>query len=113
MQDSEEGLCNHVQELFRRADPTAPEAVMVSHVIQRCHPPFQLYMLGHSFPSLKKLAHFGQHTAVPSTPAIPTVAEEGGELHGGEAEAHSCLQGSWNVADVEVDAHAIWNIEAT
>lgn len=76
-----------MQNLLRRVEPTAPEAVKVLHVMQRCHPSFKRYLLGRSFPSLEELARFAQQMAEPPTPAVPIVAEEGVELHGGMAEA--------------------------
>lgn len=75
-QHPEEGLRDYVwamQKLFRW-DPTAPEAIKVSHVMQRCHPCFKQYLLGRSFP-FEELARFAQQIAEPSTLALLIVAE--------------------------------------
>ncbi|KAH7958803.1 hypothetical protein HPB49_005178 [Dermacentor silvarum] len=49
-----------MQELFRRADPSAAESSKVSHVLRRCHPRFRPYLFGRSFSSLEELAGFAQ-----------------------------------------------------
>ncbi|KAL1469997.1 hypothetical protein MTO96_040739, partial [Rhipicephalus appendiculatus] len=54
-----------MQELFRRADLRAPETVKVCHVLRQCHPRYQPYFLGHSFPSPEELAHFALKVVEP------------------------------------------------
>ncbi|XP_037499649.2 uncharacterized protein LOC119373664 [Rhipicephalus sanguineus] len=58
-QAEEESLQEYIrslQELYDRADPSAPEVERVTRAIKQSHPRFQAYLRGRSFPSLDVLA---------------------------------------------------------
>ncbi|XP_065308857.1 uncharacterized protein [Dermacentor albipictus] len=58
-QAEEESLLEYIrsfQELYERADPSAPETERVTRAIRQAHPRFQAYLRGRTFSSLDDLA---------------------------------------------------------